>query len=201
MFESLNLTLSDISHLMIGGRESNKKGTTMLKFVKKTKLAVRDGIVVNKKGKVKNIDPAVVALANELEELVQRKRHELNAKGCCCGCEQESEPEFELVREGKSFKVEVNTPALDDAVERSLAIIRDLDRVDGAKEMNKQLDHFRPLLKFADDDQVIVGFDHWGRLNTPVLGNIFDLTTDKVYDAIAFLCDGVVFDNEDDVEE
>lgn len=200
MFESLDLTLSDVSHLMIDERKQNEKGSiTMLKYVKKTKLIVRDGIVVNKKGKIKNIDPVIVTLANELEDLVQRKRYENSV--CCCECSKESKPEFGRIHEGQTFKVEADTPTLDEAVKRCIKIMCDIDREEGAKQMNKMLDHFRMLLQFAASEEVIVGFDCDVKLDTPVIGNIFDLTVDDVYDALAFVCDGIAYDDEDIIKE
>jgi len=164
-----------------------------MKLVKKSKLNVWNGLVM-KGDKIKNIDPKVVSLANQLEEMVQRKSHEIGTKRGC-DCAKKSEP-FKRMHEGKNYKVEADTPALDAAVERSLAIMDDIDRQSRAKRMNDLLELFKPLLEFADSDKVLVGFDGGKKLDTPVTGSVLELTVEDIYDALAFCLDGITYDDK-----
>lgn len=159
-----------------------------MKMFKKKDCKYKDGYIVCG-GKVLSIDNKIVDLLNELEDMVQRSCYD-DAKQMVCDCCTVERSEFQRLSEhgGKRPIFVPNTPDLDDAVSKTVAIMDDLDKIDKAKKTNRYYDRLEPVFKFVESKTIVSGdqaVQH--RFDLPTLGNPLKLTVEDIAESVAEL--------------
>lgn len=153
-----------------------------MKMYKKSKLSYKNGYLVTKKGKVVYPGSDIVKQLNKLEEDLQRTRHESKVKECseCLVGE-----EFVQKSEFKRPTVTPVTPNLDEAVEKAMDIVNDLDLIEASNKINKRFAEVNDLIQFALNDAVIeVPSLNLIQFDLPTIGNPLELTGDRIADII-----------------
>lgn len=164
----------------------------MAKFYSKSDLTFKSGYVVSADGDVVALPKGVARQLNDIEEMVQYAAWE---------SEHAEEPrEEEEFKRASAFDskpvITVDTPALDKAVEESLAIKRDVDRKCCADKLNEIIETYKEAFDFCSEDDFVEG-DEVVRLDLPTLGDPLKLTVIKLASQIG----GMAFDGEPIVNE
>ena len=154
-----------------------------MKVYKKSKLTIKDGLVLTKKGKVVAINPVVVESANRLDLDLQKA---LYLKAQPKAVPAPSLKDFEPKSEGMwdNYHVVVETPLKDKEIEHSIALMEELDKQTDALELEKYIGIYKDLLEFVGYDSALSHDADPIRINTPELGNLLELDTKAVLEAI-----------------
>lgn len=170
-----------------------------MKAYPKNELSFKNGLLIASDNEVVVIDPEIVDAANALETKFQQKMY-LNSQpeGCPCptlvGFERESEFDIKLF--------EAETPIIDKRAEESKAFMDELDLVSSTNVMNGMLMSMKQLIIFVNDDHVYGSDCIAHKFDTPNLGNPLEWTDDTIKEAVAFINDvGVDDDDEKSVGE
>lgn len=166
----------------------------MAKYIKKSKLVIKDGRLVKKNKVVALCNYSVVRQYNELEKLLQKAMY--------LGGQPDYQPaptlkgfEFESEFERSRFKVEnPETPLTDKKFEEAMGFIKELKDCKRADDVNVIIEHFADLLEFCEADEALV--DECGcadRFDGKYLGNPLELDVDRVKSAIALVANTEVF--------
>lgn len=166
----------------------------MAKYIKKEKLAIKDGRLVKKNKVVALCNYSVVRQYNELEKLLQKAMY--------LGGQPDYQPaptlkgfEFESEFERSRFKVEKpETPLTDKKFEEAMGFIEELKDCKRADDINVIIEHFADLLEFCEADDALV--DECGcadRFDGKYLGNPLELDVDRAKSAIALVANTEVF--------
>lgn len=157
-----------------------------VKLVKKSKLTFKDGYVYDKKGNLVSIKPIVIKLLNELEECVQRKRHEVMVEDMVAehNAEYTEAMEFKRVHVVELHAPEIvmpDTPVADARVEEAKAFAAECEEVYNVGKANEFLKHMLPLLAWCEDEKIHVRKDDSPDIvDTVFVGNPLTLTVDEV---------------------
>lgn len=161
----------------------------MIKFVKKNKLQYRNGLIVDKKGRVVALDDAIVDQLNMLETKVQQHAYikaqpEATPVPSLDGFKRES------IHDNSGIEVAaIDTPIMDKRIEEGLAFAKEAERTYKADEANRIINqHLKSLVEFVINDEVLVdcdaGYAH--EIDTPTLGNPLELTDGDIVSAVLF---------------
>lgn len=149
-----------------------------MKMYKKKELSYKNGYIV-KDGKVIGIDNEVVDLINQLEEDYQRalwnKAHP--AKPAV------ETPEFEFVTEHGDIYPNIvpETPYLDKAVKESMEIMKDIDAISTAQNVQYYLEGIQPVINFVNDKRVVsFNQENQHRFDCKLLGNPLKLDKNTI---------------------
>ena len=158
-----------------------------MKTVNKNKLKFNNGYITKKKnGNIVEPVGGVSFLINSLEEQYQRALHKKATK-----IETPDVDAFEFESSFSSPKMEAVTPALDEAIEKSLEIMHDIDKMNNSKKMNEMFDRYKELFEFVSNDEVVVSKDMLPtRIDTKYIGNPLELTIQDLTDKIMFIVTG-----------
>lgn len=154
-----------------------------MKMYKKSKLSYENGYIV-KNDKIVGIDNEVVDLLNRIEHDYQVARWRKNHPAIPA---TEVPPfEFETDRGEVFVSFESDTPALDEALALSMAIMDDLDAVSTAEQLNHYFEGIQPVINFVNDERV-VSFNQntQHRFDLKYLGNPLELTKEKLVELIS----------------
>lgn len=164
-----------------------------MKIYKKSELEYKNGYLV-KDDEIVQVDNEVVDLLNMLDTHVQRAEHEAGKKKCYECFKEVIEDEFVPQSEYFLPVIEVNTPLLDSEVDKTMAIMEELDDKEKCRLVNEHLNGYRPVVLFCKDDTV-VSFDQptQHRFDLSRLGNPLELTAED----IAVYC-GILYGGEVD---
>lgn len=164
----------------------------MAKMYKKSDLKFVDGYVLTKDDDVVALPGGIAEQINDLETFIQEMAY--------IDAQPEAAPVPDLAGfERKSIvavpTIEVETPALDEMEERSRRILDEMRNREGAKAVNRVLEKYADVLGFFRDERFVEG-DKVVRIDTPVIGNILEVSDD---DAIALIVkySGLIEDDEE----
>ena len=162
-----------------------------MKMYKKSKLSYKNGYLVTKKGKVVYPGSDIVKQLNKLEEDLQRARHERAVKECSECADSHVNKEFIQKSEFKRPTITPVTQNLDEAVEKAMNIIDDLDLVESSNKINKRFAEIDDLIQFALSDTVIeIPSLNLIQFDLPTIGNPLELTGDQVADIVTEIYHG-----------
>ena len=152
-----------------------------MKYIKKSKLAEKHGhIIIKKSGKVVGIETRVwcqwedfchaVQLDHFLEEQGEQKEKKLTMYGFKFRKSEELE-----------FGSNLKTPIMDKREEERKALAKEWKLKIEAEMIVKKLEYFGDLIKFADDDEVLVDTGGSGiTLGYEGIPSILDITGDEI---------------------
>lgn len=171
-----------------------------MKLYEKSGLSLLDGLFVAADGTIVSPDPIVVNQANELETLVQEAAYLMKQPNAAPA------PSLSGFERKSVFKIKkeyfiAETPILDKKANEAMALMNELDDATRVADINKHIQHFADLVRFACTDRIVCfEDDDCDRFDTPVLGDPLKLSVSDVIDNIAFI-HGVVAANENDEAE
>lgn len=154
-----------------------------MKMYEKKELEYKGGYLVAG-DKVVGLDNSLVRMLNELEEDYQFAKFTHTKEMLTL-----PSPTMEFHRKSEHGKImptiEVETPELDAAVEKSVKMMDELDAVSSATIANEYLEKIMPLIMFVDDPFVVsVDQPSQERLDLLCVGNPLELTKDKLVDMV-----------------
>lgn len=154
-----------------------------MKMYEKKELEYKGGYLVAG-DKVVGLDNNLVRMLNELEEDYQFAKFTHTKEMLTL-----PSPTMEFHRKSEHGKImptiEVETPELDAAVEKSVKMMDELDAVSSATIANEYLEKIMPLIMFVDDPFVVsVDQPSQERLDLLCVGNPLELTKDKLVDMV-----------------
>lgn len=154
-----------------------------MKMYEKKELEYKGGYLVAG-DKVVGLDNNLVRMLNELEEEYQFAKFTHTKEMLTL-----PSPTMEFHRKSEHGKImptiEVETPELDAAVEKSVKMMDELDAVSSATIANEYLEKIMPLIMFADDPFVVsIDQPSQERLDLLCVGNPLELTKDKLVDMV-----------------
>ena len=153
-----------------------------MKMYKKNKLEYKNGYLV-KGEKVIGVDNYIVAMFNDLDTDLQKaefkRQHPVKPV--------EKQPEFSRMTEhGKVFvQVGADTPVLDEMVEKTMALLDEVDDLDVAKKITEYMASIQPLIQWVEDDHVVTAEQQvQHRFDLPMVGNPLKLDKDMLLDMV-----------------
>lgn len=164
----------------------------MAKIVNKEVLEYKNGYILSGNDIV-GIDNEVVDLLNKIEEDVQRSKYKRlgNIEANIASLVNSKADGFKLKSEHKvALRVKPETPVLDEAIEKTMSIMDELDRIDNTEKMNDYFDKIVPVIMFVNQDFVIEcenGVPH--RFDLPTIGNPLELTMEDLCRHVAGMFD------------
>lgn len=163
-----------------------------MKVYNKSDLTLNHGLLVSKDGDIILPDYRIVHQANKLETLLQRTAYlvgqpKATPMPSLDGFKRRS------IDDNESRKFDVSTPVMDAQAEEAAKLMDELDDVATAGKANAMLDDYKQFLDFVDQDFVVDCGDQLYKFDTPVLGNVLELSETDVINAIAYIC-GMVED-------
>lgn len=166
----------------------------MAKYIKKSKLVIKDGRLVKKNKVMALCNYSIVRQYNELERLLQKAMY--------LGEQPDYQPaptlkgfEFESEFERSRFKVEKpETPLTDKKLEEAMGFIKELKDCKRADDVNVIIEHFADLLEFCEAEEALVDECSCAdRFDGKYLGDPLELDVDRVKSAIALIANTEVF--------
>ena len=150
-----------------------------MKFMKKEKLAYKNGYLINEKGKIVMPDCDVVYQFNNLEWEFQRAMYlkaqpKAVAAPSMKGWEKVSEHDVDV--EDMFF---AETPTLDKKIEESIALMDDIDAANKVDKLRAISVRFPKVIEFINSKEIIVYEDNEYRFDLATLGNPLEFTVEK----------------------
>lgn len=150
-----------------------------MKFMKKEKLAYKNGYLINEKGKIVMPDCDVVYQFNNLEWEFQRAlylkaQHKAVAALSMEGWEKVSEHDVDV--EDMFF---AETPTLDKKIEESIALMDDIDAANKVDKLRAISARYPRVIEFINSKEIIVYDDNEYRFDLATLGNPLEFTIEK----------------------
>ena len=160
------------------------------KLINKNKLVFKNGFFYKKNKRV-YIESNVVEQLNKLETLMQQYDY-LDKQG-----EYNPEPSLEGFEREHIETVNVNisspTPILDEEIEKTKAMLEEIDNHNTAKEVERVCGCFKDLLYWVASEEVLITdeslwFDEdMAKVDTPHIGNPLKLDQDSLMNVITFM--------------
>lgn len=160
-----------------------------MKLYKKSDLSLtNNGLLVSKDGDIVLPDIKIVNQANELDLLAQQSEYlasqpEATPMPSLDGFERMS------IKDGVKGYFHVKTPTLDQKFDEAMAIMDEIDGQNKAEHANRMLDAFVDFIEFVASDSVIDCGNELYCFDTPMIGNVLELTKDDVIEIIATIND------------
>lgn len=151
-----------------------------MKIIKKSKLQVKDGYIVNKKGKV---------LVPDWEVLEEYRLFAITIQKAVFIEDQEWHPAAVPTLKGFKFNMgedkfteDVDTPNLDEAVEKGAKIFEEIKRKDEAQRISKEANKFLKLAAFCEKNEAAFDNGHATVLKAqyPGMPNLLELTVEDI---------------------
>lgn len=144
-----------------------------MKLRNKSKLVWNNGYITTKKGKLVALPDKVQNELDLLEVMVEKNFHEQEQP-------KPADPEpFERMGSELPLALRVETPLLDQKVEESKALMKELDEVSNAKRLLEVVNNAFPnLARFVVEDEFIPG-TCVEQLNLPMIENPLELDQGK----------------------
>lgn len=150
-----------------------------MKFMKKEKLAYKNGYLINEKGKIVMPDYDVVYQFNNLEEKFQRAMY-LKAQPKAVAA-----PSMEGWKKVSEHDVDVEdmffaeTPTLDKKIEESIALMDDIDAANKVDKLQAIAAEYPKVIEFINSKEIIVYDDNEYQFDMATLGNPLEFTVEK----------------------
>lgn len=153
----------------------------MAKMYKKSDLKFVDGYVLTEEHEVVALPSGIAEQINDLETFLQEmgylsEQPEPTPAPSLEGFERES-----IV---KTPHIEVKTPELDKVEERNRRVLEELRDREATDAVNRVLDKYADTLVFLRGERFVEG-DKVVRVDTPIIGNILEITGDEMVNLIA----------------
>lgn len=160
----------------------------MAKMYKKSDLKFESGYVLTKDDEVVALPPKVAEQLNDMETEIQKvaylkKQPKAQPVPSLDGFERDSIVEHAFI--------EVETKHLDREERRCLNVLKDLRKLEVAKDANAKLAEYDEAIRFLNEDKFVEGFEP-AMIDTPTIG---DPLTASVSDVIGMLL------GEEDIEQ
>lgn len=162
-----------------------------MKFMKKDKLAYKNGYLINEKGKIVMPDCDVVYQFNSLEVEFQRALYlKAQPKAVAApsmeGWEKVSEHDVDV--EDMFF---AKTPTLDKKIEESIALMDDIDAANKVDKLRVISGGYPKVIEFINSKEIIVCDDNECRFDLATLGNPLEFTIEKFRKVVSIIggCD------------
>lgn len=161
-----------------------------VKYMKKSKLQMIDGMICNKKGEVLGINPKYAELFNQLETEIQEKLY------------LDKQPEAQPMPSLDGFErkhahgnvaiptIEVaETPVIDKRIKEAMAFVDEIEAQHTADEANKKYEDYALLFQFVENESILVNTDliETYEIDTPFIGNVLTLDKEDLADLIGFV--------------
>lgn len=149
------------------------------KFMRKDKLNYKNGYLVNKKNKVCQPDPVIVHQLNSLDRLCQyADKVFTNGVATKIISDVVNEDDFEFESEHANYiKVSADTPLLNEKIENTKAIMKEIDEKEKADTISELIDMYKEAVEFITNDSFIVS-NATARFDLPFIGDPIDVDTD-----------------------
>lgn len=150
-----------------------------MKFQDKTKVIYKNGYLVTKKNKVRMPSAKVVRQLNAIDSMMQmaEKADFVNARIKEVG---EIDTSFKSVSEHDPImNLEVETPHLDDAIEKTMNVLKDIDASENTKKVKMAIEKYKDVFRFVEEDEYLVE-DHGLQFDLPLLGNPLFLDSEEL---------------------
>jgi hypothetical protein len=161
----------------------------MTKIVNKDQVQLIDGYFVHD-GEIVSLPWAVCRQAQELDLMVQEFRY-IKAQPA-----YSPEPSLEGFKRKSMLselpKIDIHkipTPTIDEAIVTSMKFMDEIDLFNDAKKVNETIERFGELVRFCDSDHVVIAQCGDVRVDTPILGNLLELSMDDVMGFISEICE------------
>lgn len=141
-----------------------------MKLQKKTTLIYKNGYLVTKKNKVRMPSRKIVRQLNAIDKMMQmaEKAEYVNDKIKEIG---EIDTGFTPISEHDPImNLKVETPHLDDAIETTMNILKDIDATANTEKVKEAIDKYKDVFQFLEEDEYLVE-DHGLKFDLPVIGN------------------------------
>lgn len=162
-----------------------------MKFMKKDKLAYKNGYLINEKGKIVMPDCDVVYQFNNLEWEFQRALYlKAQPKAVAApsmeGWEKVSEHDVDV--EDMFF---AKTPTLDKKIEESIALMDDIDAANKVDKLRAISARYPKVIEFINSKDIIVRDDNEYQFDLATLGNPLEFTVEKFRKVVSVIggCD------------
>ena len=134
-------------------------------------LKYKDGYLMSG-NKIIGVSNAIVNQLNDLELRIQKREHDEIYDNAIDLLNDVMNDKFKPKSERKSLVFYVDTPTLDELVQKGIDLADDIDSLDTAKEMNEYLKSIDKLVQFVQEDFVI-DYDQviQERFDLPTIGN------------------------------
>lgn len=165
-----------------------------MKVYKKSDLTINHGLLVSKDGDIVIPDIAIVNQANRLETMLQEAMY-LNDQPKAQPMPSLNGFERKSIKDSMRQKFEADTPIMDAKQKEALALMDEIDDVTTVNQANELMTQLDRLVEFVGQDFVIDCGNELYCFDTPIIGNVLDLTIDDVSKAVAYVC-GMVEENE-----
>ena len=166
-----------------------------MKMYKKSDLSLVDGLLLAEDGTIVKPVGDVIAQANELDTLYQKAMY-LKAQPAAspmpslAGFERKSN--FDI---GVGFTAD--TPLLDKKSEEAMKLMEEIDDYNTANEVNKFLEGYADLIRFAASDKVVCSEDDAIEVfDTPALGDPLEISVEAIQ-VTAALIHGLTIDDDE----
>lgn len=164
-----------------------KREEKIMKVYKKSDLTLNHGLLVSKDGDIVIPDIAIVNQANRLETVLQEAVY-LNEQPKAQPMPSLNGFERKSIKDSTRQKFEADTPIMDAKQKEALALMDEIDDVTTVNQANELLMQFDKLVDFVSQDFVIDCGNELYCFDTPIIGNVLDLTADDVSKAVAYIC-------------
>jgi hypothetical protein len=145
-----------------------------MKLRNKSKLVWNDGYITTKKGKLVALPDAVQDELDMLEVKVEQNFHEQEQPKPV-----EPKPFKRLGLELPLAPIRIETPLLDQKVEESMALMKEIDDANSAERLKRLVERDYPnLARFVAEDKFVSG-TRFERFNLPMIENPLELTEEK----------------------
>ena len=161
-----------------------------VKYMKKSKLQMIDGMICNKKGEVLGINPKIAELFNQLETEIQEKMY--------MDKQPEAQPMpsldgFEREHANGNVKIPTievaETPIIDKRIKEAMAFVKEVEAQHTADEANKKYEDYALLFQFVENESILVNTDMLAEygIDTPFIGDVLKLDKEDLADLIGFV--------------
>lgn len=152
----------------------------MSKLIRKESIIFENGRFYHKDEEV-NIEGAVAAQLNKLELMVQQYQYLEEQEPYSAGPSLAGFERKTAIGTDRPYIDAPETPVLDKRAEEAKAFMEEIDSMTDAKEVNRQIDAFGELIDWCAKAKVPTYEGLYAPIvDTPVLGNPLELTTDTV---------------------
>lgn len=164
----------------------------MAKFYSKSDLTFNSGYVVNHDGDVVALPLGVAEQINSLETFIQKM---IYLSGQPEAAPMPNLEGFERTSIVGVPTIAAQTPTLDEMEERSRKVLEELRDREGASAVNRVLEKYADALNFLKEPRFVEG-DKVVRIDTPVLGNVLELSCEEAV-ALVAKHSGLIEDDEE----
>jgi len=157
-----------------------------MRMYDKSELRYKDGYIVTTDGEIIPMNCHLVDMFNQIEHDYQTMLYRLANK-----VKPVDNSPFEFESEHKvAIDFEVDTPELDKAVSRTVAIMDEIDLLDITNKTKAYLDKFEAVVDWVNKDYVVPAFSYAGdcKFDLKYIGNPLKLTLEDIVELATRIC-------------